>query len=67
MTIAELPEYNRDLKKLLKKYRTLNMDLMVVKMILKNKPEERPPFSFRIDNLGVNTCVIKVKKLLVEL
>ena len=26
-------------------------------------PQERPPFSFRIDNLGLKTCVIKVKKI----
>jgi hypothetical protein len=26
-------------------------------------PDERPPFSFRIDNLGLETCVIKVKKI----
>jgi hypothetical protein len=24
---------------------------------------ERPPFSFRIDNLGLETCIIKVKKI----
>ena len=27
------------------------------------KPEARPPFSFQIGNLGVETCVIKVKKI----
>ena len=27
------------------------------------KPDARPPFSFRIDNLGIETCVIKVKKI----
>lgn len=26
-------------------------------------PDERPPFSFRIDNLGLQTCIIKVKKI----
>jgi len=26
-------------------------------------PDERPPFSYRIDNLGIETCVIKVKKI----
>jgi len=26
-------------------------------------PDERPPFSFRIDNLGLETCIIKVKKI----
>ena len=63
MTFEELTEFKRDLKKLLKKYRTLNDDLFEVKTILKKKPEVRPPFSFRIDNLGLETCVIKVKKI----
>lgn len=63
MTFDELPEFKKDLKNLLKKYRTLNDDLAEVKTILKKKPEERPPFSFRIDNLGVETCIIKVKKI----
>jgi mRNA-degrading endonuclease RelE of RelBE toxin-antitoxin system len=26
-------------------------------------PEENPPFSFRIHGLGIETCVIKVKKI----
>jgi mRNA-degrading endonuclease YafQ of YafQ-DinJ toxin-antitoxin module len=63
MIIDEIAEFKKDLKSLLKKYRTLNEDLAVVKMILKMKPDERPPFSFRIDNLPVTTCIIKVKKI----
>lgn len=63
MTFDELPEFNRDLKTLLKRYRTLNDDLGEVRTILRKKPNERPPFSFRIDNLGIETCVIKVKKI----
>lgn len=63
MKLDELPEFNKDLKTLLKRYRTLNDDLGEVKTILRKKPEERPPFSFRIDNLGIETCVIKVKKI----
>lgn len=63
MTFEELTAFKKDLKKLLKKYRTLNDDLFEVKAILKKKPEARPPFSFQIDNLGLETCVIKVKKI----
>jgi hypothetical protein len=63
MIFVELVEFQKDLKTLLKKYRTLHEDLAVVKTILKKKPEERPPFSFRIDHLGIETCVIKVKKI----
>lgn len=25
--------------------------------------DERPPFSFRVDNLGLETCTIEVKKI----
>jgi hypothetical protein len=63
MTFDELVEFNKDLKTLLKKYRTLKEDLEVVKKVLEVTPQERPPFSFRIDNLGLETCVIKVKKI----
>ncbi len=63
MTFDELIEFKRELKNLLKKYRTLNEDLEVVKNVLEVIPQERPPFSFRIDNLGLETYVIKVKKI----
>lgn len=63
MQFYTLKEFDKDLKQLLKKQRTLNDDLNVVKFILKIRPDERPPFSFRIDNLGINSCVIKVKKI----
>ena len=62
MIIEELEEYKKDLKKLSKKYRTLPEDIEVVKKVLFVNPNERPPFSFRIDNLGTDTCIIKVKK-----
>jgi len=63
MTFDELAEFEKDLKNLLKKYRTLNDDLEVLKKVLEVTPNERPPFSFRIDNLGLNTCIIKVKRI----
>ena len=63
MIIEELEEYKKDLKKLSKKYRTLPEDIEVVKKVLFVNPNERPPFSFRIDNLGTDTCIIKVKKI----
>jgi len=63
MEFDTLTEFEKDLKRLIKRYRTLTEDLNDVKTILKVKPEERPPFSFRIDNLGLETCVIKVKKI----
>jgi hypothetical protein len=63
MNFDELTEFKKDLKNLLKKYRTLNDDLDVVKRVLDVTPDERPPFSFRIDNLVLETCIIKVKKI----
>lgn len=59
----ELIEFSKDLKTLLKKYRTLNQDLEIVRLDLNDEPGESPPFSFRIDNLGIETCIIKVKKI----
>jgi mRNA-degrading endonuclease RelE of RelBE toxin-antitoxin system len=58
-----LQEFQKDLKYLLKKYRTLNEDIDVVIKDLNDEPGESPPFSFRIDNLGIETCIIKVKKI----
>ena len=63
MTFEELNEFRKDLKKLLKKYRSLNDDFKIVRKVLRVEPKERPPFSFRIDGLGIETCVIKVKKI----
>lgn len=63
MDIGFLPEYQKDLKKMLKKYRTLERDMADVIKILKVKPNALPPFSFEIAGLEIKTCVIKVKKI----
>jgi mRNA-degrading endonuclease RelE of RelBE toxin-antitoxin system len=63
MKFESVPEYKKDLKDLLKKYRTLGEDMAVIQKVLTISPEERPPFSYRIDGLGITTCVIKVKKI----
>jgi mRNA-degrading endonuclease RelE of RelBE toxin-antitoxin system len=63
MIFEELPEFTKDLKMLLKKFRTIKEDLAVVKKVLNVSPDERPPFSFRIEGLGLINCVIKVKKI----
>jgi mRNA-degrading endonuclease RelE of RelBE toxin-antitoxin system len=63
MIFEELEDYKKDLKQLLKKYRTLVDDIDVVKKVLEVNPDERPPFSFRINELGLTTCVIKIKKI----
>lgn len=63
MIVDELAEFEKDVKRLLKKYRTLTDDLMVVRRVLEVTPNERPPFSYRLDNLEIESCVIKVKKI----
>lgn len=63
MQFDTLSEFDKDLKRLLKKYRSLQSDLEDIKIILKARPDECPPFSFRIDNLGITGCVIKIKKI----
>lgn len=63
MNFEQLEAFEKDLKKLLKRYRTLEYDLEVVKKVLTIEPGERPPFSYRIDGLGIQSCVIKIKKI----
>lgn len=63
ISFEEIEPFKKDLKTLLKKYKTVNDDLEVVKKVLEILPDARPPFSFRIDNLGIESCVIKVKKI----
>lgn len=61
--IEKLSEFDKDLKSLIKKYRTLEDDLDVLGKVLRTNPNANPNFSFRIDGLGLKTCVIKVKKI----
>lgn len=63
MKFEELDEYKKDVKKLLKRFRTLQGDITIVKQVLAVEPKERPPFSYRIDGLGIQTCIIKVRKM----
>lgn len=63
MIFVTIPEFERDLKSLLKKYRTLKEDLLVVQSILAILPNARPPFSYSIDNIGVAAEIIKIKKI----
>jgi hypothetical protein len=63
MIFLELEEFKKDLTFLQKKYRSLLEDLIVVKLVLGVMPNQRPPFSFEISDLGLTTCIIKVKKI----
>ena len=63
MIFEELNEFKKDIKKLSKKFRTLSDDISTIKKVLDIRPDERPPFSYRIDGLGIKTCIIKIKKI----
>ncbi len=61
MQFTKLPEFNNELKKLLKKYRSLEEDIDVLKQILEKYPRGYEPWCFRIDGLGIDTEIYKVK------
>lgn len=62
MKFSAVPEFDREFKKLLKKFRTLNQDLgLLKKRILTKYPQGYPPVIFHIDNLRIQTEVFKVK------
>lgn len=63
MKFEHLPEFDKDLKQLNKKYLSLQDDLIVLKQILTYLPQERVPFSFRINHIPVKTPIIKIKKI----
>ncbi len=58
-----LSEFDKDVKFLTKKFKSIPDDLEIVKAVLIIKPNARSPFSFEINNLGITTCIIKVKKI----
>lgn len=63
MDFEELTEFGKDVKKLSKKHKTIIDDIDIVKKVLKVNANERPPFSYRIDGLGGEDCIIKIKKI----
>lgn len=63
MQISEWPAFAKDVKRLQKRYRSLPGDLEILKKVLRVKPEAQPPFSFRLDALGTDAYIIKVKKI----
>jgi mRNA-degrading endonuclease RelE of RelBE toxin-antitoxin system len=63
MIFDELPEYQKDIKRLNKKYPTIEADINILKLILDKKPDENPPKSFRINNLRVQANIIKYKHI----
>lgn len=63
MEFEELDEYVKDLKRLTKRFRTLPEDIETLKKVLEVEPDALPPRSFKISGLGIETNVIKVKRL----
>ncbi len=61
--IEKLAEFEKDMKQLCKKYKTIYEDIAVVEKVISIEPAARPPFSYQIDGLGIATCVIKVRKI----
>lgn len=59
----ELPEFSRDKKFLSKRFRSLPEDLMVLMKVLNDEPNKAPPLSFQMEGFGMETCIIKVKKI----
>lgn len=63
MTFKTLNEFDKDLKRLLKKYRTLESDLADIRKVLSIRPEAFPPFSYFINDLGLPVNLIKVRRI----
>jgi len=63
MNFTYLPEYEKDFKRLLKRYISLNEDLIKIKSILELYPNARPPFSFQLFNKSNTVNIIKIKKI----
>jgi hypothetical protein len=61
MEFSSLPEFDTELAKLLKKYRSLEDDIEVLKAVLVKYPRGYQPIIFQISNLGIETEIYKVK------
>ena len=65
MEFLELPEFQSDLKRLSKKYRSLAEDIGTLKKVLSvpGMSGARPPISFRLTDTGFDDpIIVKVKK-----
>lgn len=62
MEFSSLPEFDKELRRLLKKYRTLEEDLEVLKKILSISSHPNPPQTVRVSGLGIDEpIIVKVK------
>ena len=62
MKYEHLIEFQKDLKQLLKRFRSLEEDLEVLKKVLNICPAASPPTSFLMNNISAQCQIIKVKK-----
>ncbi|MCX5751098.1 MAG: hypothetical protein NT099_05475 [Candidatus Saganbacteria bacterium] len=62
MNYEYLAEFEKDLKRLLRRFRSLKDDLDVLKKYLAILPSASPPTSFLMNNLGVQCEIVKIKK-----
>jgi hypothetical protein len=63
MNFTYLSEFEKDVKRLLKRYISLNEDLNKIKLILEVYPYARPPFSFLLFNKLNERSIVKIKKI----
>ena len=61
MVFTQLDEFKKELKRLLKKYHSLEHDLDLLKDFLQVYPRGYEPRIFKINNLGIQTEIFKVK------
>jgi len=61
MEFSTLSEFDDELAKLLKKYRSLEEDILVLKAVLAKYPRGYQPVIFQINNLGIKTEIYKIK------
>jgi hypothetical protein len=63
MEFEELEEYLKDIKRLTKKFRTLPEDIETLKKVLEAEPDAVYPRSYRISGMGLESNIIKVKRV----
>lgn len=63
MNFETIPEFDKDLKRLLKRFKTLEDDLEILKKALSVSPKAEPPRSYVIGGLGISEIeIIKIKR-----
>lgn len=58
MEFDYLEEFNKEFKRLLRKYRSLDEDIALLRKYLRVSPRENPPIVVRIPGLGLKTEIL---------